>query len=136
MTPSSLAAGVRRLAATFVLLGVTLAAAPPAGVPPPQHEDERYVPETDPLVLRNLEHWQDVKFGLLMHWGPYSQWGVVESWSICAEDEGWCRRSQDDYIEYKRRYEGLQKTFNPVNFDPAKWARAARDAGMKYVVFT
>ncbi len=51
-------------------------------------EDERYVPETDPLVLEKLEKWQDLKFGLLMHWGPYSQWGVVESWSICAEDVG------------------------------------------------
>jgi len=101
-----------------------------------QSEDERYVRETDPLVLKNLEHWQDIKFGLLMHWGPYSQWGVVESWSICAEDEGWCKRSQADYIEYKRRYEGLKQTFNPVNFDPQKWAAAARDAGMKYVVFT
>ena len=101
-----------------------------------QHDDERYVPETDPLVLANLAHWQDIKFGLLMHWGPYSQWGVVESWSICAEDEGWCKRSLDDYVEYKRRYEGLKKTFNPVRFDPETWARAARDAGMKYVVFT
>jgi alpha-L-fucosidase len=107
-----------------------------AGAASPQHEDERYVPETDPLVLKNLEHWQDIKFGLLMHWGPYSQWGVVESWSICAEDEGWCKRNLSDYIEYKRRYEGLKTTFNPVNFDPAKWAKAARDAGMKYVVFT
>jgi alpha-L-fucosidase len=101
-----------------------------------QHDDERYVPETDPLVLANLAHWQDIKFGLLMHWGPYSQWGVVESWSICAEDEGWCKRSLDDYVEYKRRYEGLKKTFNPVRFDPGTCARAARDAGMKYVVFT
>jgi alpha-L-fucosidase len=101
-----------------------------------QHEDERYVPETDPLVLAKLERWQDLKFGLLMHWGPYSQWGVVESWSICAEDEGWCKRSQDDYIAYKKRYEGLKQTFNPVQFDPQRWAKAARDAGMKYVVFT
>ena len=107
-----------------------------AGAAVAQHEDERYVPETDPKVLAKLAEWQDVKFGLLMHWGPYSQWGVVESWSICAEDEGWCKRSLDDYIEYKRRYEGLQRTFNPVAFDPAKWATAARDAGMKYVVFT
>ena len=97
---------------------------------------QKYYPETDPLVLQQLEKWQNIKFGLLMHWGPYSQWGVVESWSICAEDEGWCTRSLDDYIEYKRRYEGLQTTFNPVAFDPVKWARAARDAGMKYVVFT
>ena len=32
-------------------------------------EDERYVPETDPLVLEKLDQWQDIKFGLLMHWG-------------------------------------------------------------------
>lgn len=99
-------------------------------------EDERYVAETDPLVLKNLEHWQDIKFGLLMHWGPYSQWGVVESWSICAEDEAWCRRNLPDYIEYKARYQALKTTFNPVKFNPDKWASAAREAGMKYVVFT
>ena len=77
-----------------------------------------------------------MKFGLLMHWGTYSQWGIVESWSICSEDEDWCRRSNPDYVHYKKDYESLQKTFNPVNFDPARWAKAAKYAGMKYVVFT
>ncbi len=101
-----------------------------------QDGETRYVPETDPLVLKKLEEWQDLKFGLLMHWGPYSQWGVVESWSICAEDEPWCIRNNQDYIHYKKDYENLQTTFNPVQFDPAKWAKAARSAGMKYVVFT
>ena len=101
-----------------------------------QDHDERYVPETDPLVLQKLEEWQDLKFGLLMHWGPYSQWGIVESWSICAEDVGWCRRKNPDYIEYKKQYEALKLSFNPVGFNPEKWAAAARDAGMKYVIFT
>lgn len=101
-----------------------------------QHHGQKYVPETDSLVLKKLVKWRDVKFGLLMHWGPYSQWGVVESWSICAEDEGWCRRNMDNYIEYKKKYEDLKKTFNPVKFDPEKWAKAAKYAGMKYVVFT
>jgi alpha-L-fucosidase len=99
-------------------------------------EDDRYVAEKDPLVLEKLEKWQDLKFGLLMHWGTYSQWGIVESWSICAEDEGWCRRNNPNYVEYKKDYENLQKTFNPVDFDPVRWARAAKDAGMKYVIFT
>jgi len=99
-------------------------------------EDERYVPETDPLVLKKLDEWQDLKFGLLMHWGTYSQWGIVESWSICSEDEPWCRRNNPNYVEYKRDYENLQNTFNPVDFDPVRWAKAARNAGMKYVVFT
>jgi alpha-L-fucosidase len=97
---------------------------------------QKYYPETDPLVLQQLEKWQNVKFGLLMHWGPYSQWGVVESWSICAEDEPWCRRKNPDYVEYKKQYEDLKKTFNPTRFDPEKWAQAAADAGMRYVVFT
>lgn len=97
---------------------------------------QRYVPETDPLVLEKLEQWQDLKFGLLMHWGPYSQWGIVESWSLCSEDEPWCTRMMDDYDEYKRTYTNLKATFNPVNFEPEKWAHAAKAAGMKYMVFT
>ena len=92
--------------------------------------------ETDPAVLRKLDWFQDVKFGLMMHWGPYSQWGVVESWTLCSEDESWCRRTMPDYVEYKKAYEALPKTFNPVKFDPAKWAAAAKAAGMRYVVFT
>lgn len=101
-----------------------------------QHGEQTYVPDSDPLVREKLERWQDLKFGLLMHWGPYSQWGIVESWSICAEDEGWCRRNMDDYGAYKTKYEKLKATFNPNKFDPARWARAAQEAGMKYVVFT
>jgi alpha-L-fucosidase len=44
-----------------------------------------YVPDADPLVRQKIEQWQDLKLGLLMHWGTYSQWGIVESWSLCAE---------------------------------------------------
>lgn len=104
-----------------------------------QH-DQKYYPVTDPLVKEKLEQWQDLKFGLLMHWGAYSQWGIVESWSLCPEDYGWCQRKKGEnpqnYFKYKREYENLQTTFNPIKFDPEKWAKAAKDAGMKYVVFT
>ena len=106
----------------------------------PVHKDERYVPETDPLVIKKLREWQNLKFGLLMHWGPYSQWGIVESWSICPEEYGWCERRKgsnpDDYYTYLKEYEALKNTFNPIKFDPDKWAAAAKDAGMRYLVFT
>jgi len=101
-----------------------------------QHE-QTYIPDPNPLIQKRLDQWQDIKFGLLMHWGPYSQWGIVESWSICPEDEPWCiPDTVKDYFAYKTRYENLGRTFNPVKFDPDRWAKAAKDAGMKYVVFT
>ncbi len=104
-------------------------------------QGQEYFPDPDPLVQQRLEEWQDMKFGLLMHWGAYSQWGIVESWSICPEDLGWATGARkpgvsDSYNGYVQQYEALQTTFNPVKFDPAKWAGAAKDAGMKYVVFT
>jgi alpha-L-fucosidase len=113
-----------------LLLAVPLAA---------QEREENYVWETDPLVLAKLSQWQDCKLGLLMTWGTYSQWGIVESWSLCAEDEGWCQRKgpyADEYDKYKRAYEGLKKTFDPRKFNPDLWASAASEAGMKYVIFT
>lgn len=103
------------------------------------HEDRVYIWPEDPLVKEKLAWWQDLKFGLLMHWGPYSQWGVVESWSICPEDEDWCARRgpyAHNYFEYRKAYEQLPATFNPLRFDPDKWADAAARAGMKYMVFT
>lgn len=105
-------------------------------------QQQDYYPDADPLVQRKLEEWKDLKFGLLMHWGPYSQWGVVESWSICPEDVGWAtgariqKRPADNFTTYVKEYENLKTTFNPTKFNPDKWAAAAKDAGMKYVVFT
>ncbi|MDR1859459.1 MAG: alpha-L-fucosidase [Bacteroidales bacterium] len=97
----------------------------------------QYVYPKEPEVLQNLHEWQDLKFGLFMHWGPYSQWGVAESWTLEPTDKGWGERPKDkSYFEYVHEYEGLQKTFNPVNFAPEKWSAAAKAAGMRYVVFT
>ena len=99
----------------------------------------KYTVPTDPKVREKLADWKKIKFGLLMHWGTYSQWGVVESWSICPEDEGWTQRRgpySADWYTYLKAYENLQTTFNPVKFNPERWAAAAKDAGMKYVVFT
>ncbi len=104
-------------------------------------QDKPYTPDPNPAIAHRLEEWKDLKFGLLMHWGTYSQWGIVESWSICPEDVGWAVGGQkpgvsDSYIEYRRKYEELPKTFNPVKFNPEHWAAAAKEAGMKYMVFT
>ena len=91
-------------------------------------------PETDPVILNRISQWQDLKFGFMMHWGIYAQWGVVESWSIC--NEPWINRDGADYTDYKRAYQNLNFTFNPTHFNPQEWAALAKEAGMKYMVFT
>ncbi len=104
-------------------------------------QNQEYYPDPDPAIRRRIEQWQDLKFGLLVHWGAYSQWGIVESWSICPEDLSWATGGRkngvaDNYYDYLKKYEALKTTFNPVRFDPSKWAAAAKYAGMKYLVFT
>src|SRR5271165_7140693 len=89
------------------------------------NQSSSYVWPKDTLVLQKLGEWQDNRFGLLMHWGTYSEWGIVESWSICPEDEGWTQRRgpyADTYTGYVKAYENLQTTFNPTQFNPQKWA--------------
>ena len=42
-----------------------------------QHGEQKYYPDTDPLVLEKLEQWQDMKFGLLM--GTYIMTPIIMS---------------------------------------------------------
>lgn len=99
----------------------------------PISTEYQYPRETD--VAQNLENWRDQKFGIIIHWGLYAVPGIIESWSLCDED--WITRdSSSNYHEYKKWYWGLNKSFNPVKFNPDAWANAAKSAGMKYVVFT
>ena len=97
----------------------------------------------EPWLKERLEWFSDLKFGFMMHWGAYSQWGCIESWPLVEVDKwarpddlaAWVERGKD--IErFKRDYWALPKTFNPTRFDPYAWATIAKQAGMKYVVFT
>ncbi|GAB3894107.1 alpha-L-fucosidase [Larkinella knui] len=126
----------------YLFIGFVIACMASGPVLAQQHSEQnhsKYVWPKDSLVKKKLNQWQDIKFGLLMHWGTYSQWGVVESWSLCPEDEGWCVRrgpESGNWYGYKKAYENLQTTFNPTRFNPERWATAAKAAGMKYMIFT
>lgn len=100
-------------------------------------ESEQYVWPQNNNVLTKLNEWQDLKFGVLFHWGLYSVPGIVESWSICSEDEDWIPRdSTVAYVDYKKEYWELINKFNPTQFDPDQWANVTKNAGMKYMIFT
>lgn len=63
------------------------------------------------------------RFGMFIHWGLYS---------IPARGE-WVRSTEQIPLE---EYEPFFREFNPVDYDPKKWAKAAKEAGMKYAVLT
>ena len=101
--------------------------------------EESYVWPTDPKVRRKLEWFRDQKLGLMMHWGAYSQLGIVESWALSDADACWSRHCIDWEVtgeEFKKQYFDLNKTFNPIRFEPEKWADIAKAAGTKYLLFT
>lgn len=63
------------------------------------------------------------RFGMFIHWGLYA---------IPARGE-WVRKEEETSVE---DYEQYFNEFNPENYDPRAWAKAAKAAGMKYAVLT
>lgn len=99
---------------------------------------EGYVPVTEPAVLENIERFRDMKLGLMMHFGIYNQVGLIESWPLNDQAQQWARPVRDMGVgdEFKRNYWNLNRSFNPIRYDPAEWARVAKKNGFKYLCLT
>jgi alpha-L-fucosidase len=74
-----------------------------------------------------LKKFNDAKFGMFIHWGPYSLASVEASWPIMVP--GLWKISEADY-------RALPQRFNPAQFDARAFVRLAQAAGQKYMVFT
>ncbi len=73
------------------------------------------------------EQWfTDLGLGMFIHWSFDVQLGLVISHSAVGASQ--------DYLD--RYFNELPQTFEPAHFHPEKWAREAKMAGMKYMVFT
>lgn len=78
-----------------------------------------------------LAWWREARFGLFIHWGLYSI--PAGEWNGQTAHAEWIRETARIPLEI---YERFVPQFNPVNFDAEAWVRAAKDAGMKYIVIT
>jgi len=132
---------IARRLVTLTVLALAMSA-PAWGAPPAAAASDERVAQPEWLRQR-LEWFQDQRFGLFVHWGIYSQWGCIESWPLVPADTWarpddlacWVERGKD--IErFQRDYVALYRTFRPRHFAPDRWARLAKRAGMRYVVFT
>lgn len=79
---------------------------------------QQYTPTAENLASR--KDFQDMKFGMFIHWGAFS----------VLSDGEWVMNNKNIKVgDYKR----LKGFFNPTAFDAAKWVNAAKSAGMKYI---
>lgn len=79
---------------------------------------QAYIPTKENLAAR--QQFQDMKFGMFIHWGASSvlangEW-VMNNRGIRQED-----------------YKLLQKVFNPTEFNAKEWVAIAKNAGMQYI---
>ncbi|UCC97663.1 MAG: alpha-L-fucosidase [Phycisphaerales bacterium] len=83
---------------------------------------------------QDIQAWREMKFGLFIHWGPVSLKGTEIGWSRGGQRRG--RRDKSTGSIPVEIYDNLYKQFNPVEFDADEWVQIAKNAGMKYLVFT
>ncbi len=85
-------------------------------------------------IHKKMEWWTDARFGMFIHWGPYAVYGgVYQGHQARKGGSAWlmnrCKVPVEDYM-------ATAATFNPVKYDPEAWVKLAKEAGMKYIVFT
>lgn len=80
-----------------------------------------------------MNWWRDAKFGLFIHWGLYALLAGEYQGTRTDNIAEWIMNDLGIPVE---EYEKLAARFNPDSFDADRIVRLARDAGMKYVVFT
>jgi alpha-L-fucosidase len=79
--------------------------------------------ETPEQKAKRMQWWSDARFGMFIHWGLYA---------LPARHE-WVKNQERITNETYQKY---FDEFNPDQFDPKKWAKEAKAAGMKYAVLT
>ena len=94
--------------------------------------------------------WQDAKFGIFIHWGPYA----VPAYAPVAENgkfhwdgysewyQGFMLNGKKPFLDHHQKlyhdapYGNFAAQFRAENFDAKAWAKLFRRAGAKYVVLT
>ena len=79
---------------------------------------QTYTPTPANLAAR--KQFQDMKFGMFIHWGASSVLGSGE----------WVMNNRNIRV---KEYQNLQRVFNPIDFDAKAWVDAAQGAGMNYI---
>ena len=82
---------------------------------------------------KQMQWWEDARFGMFVCWGPVS---------LTGREIGWSRgKARPDQAQGGRGptpvevYDNLFRQWKPDKFDAKTWVTVARDAGAKYMIF-
>ena len=83
--------------------------------------------------MDNKKWFKEAQMGMFIHWGLYSL--------PAGEWKGKRTEYPSEWVmTYNRipikEYEKLAGIFNPIYFDAEEWVKLAKEAGMKYIIFT
>ncbi|MET9633618.1 alpha-L-fucosidase [Lentzea sp. NPDC006480] len=137
----------RHLAAVLVVLAAVLTPAAAA-------DPIRYDPTRESLARHPLPDWyRDAKFGIFVHWGPYSVpaygapllpapadglgYGVAEWYWLVQQIPG-TNAWTNHLLKHGpfKTYDDFIPEFTAANFDPDAWVRLFEDAGARYFNLT
>jgi len=86
-------------------------------------------PSSQPSLDDQRTAWyREAKFGMFIHWGPYSLASVEASWPIM--------RPSAEFKITEQEYRSLPQRFNPTQFDADALVELAKSTGQRYMVFT
>lgn len=82
-----------------------------------------------------LAWFRDARFGMFVHWGPYSE--LAGEWKGQRVEVD---RNAEWIMKFLKisaaEYREMARQFNPVKFDAEAWVRLAKTTGMRYLVVT
>ena len=116
-------------------------------------QDKKYDARWESLDSRPAPAWfEDAKFGIFIHWGPYSvpAWtphGVYSEWyqywleskAVFGNNNPKPSAVYDYHVNkygYHFSYYNFGEMFKAEDFKPEEWAKLFSDAGAKYIVLT
>jgi alpha-L-fucosidase len=99
---------------------------PPGVLAPDSYIEPTPVPGYAHASRSAYEAFEDMKFGIRIHWGIYSIWHRgAESWPFLKMP-----------FADRQQYNNLYKTWNPARFDADAWMNMIQESGMKMLAFT
>lgn len=98
-----------------------------------------FQPNWNSLEQYKIPDWyQDAKFGIFIHWGPYSVPAFGNEWyprNMYVQDSPEFKHQVETYgPQTKFGYKDFIPQFHAEHFDPVAWASLFKESGAKYVI--